>query len=274
MVALVRLALGVGGGLALALAYPPYGQPWVAPLAVAVFLVAVAGARTRPALVVGLLFGLAFVGLHAEWMRQVSDGAWIGLTVALALFYALIGLVASWLWRLPVAPFWIACAWTAIEGLRSTWPFGGMPWGQLAFAVVDTPLMHSLPYVGTTGVTFALAFVGALLARLVVGPHRLRAVEWLVVVAVLAAIPVVRPWHIPSVNGVSGVIRPDGSIQAQETGSRARGLEEEVPLVSGRTPADLAGSWPWRGTILITVGGVLVMSLSSLRRRRRRTVEE
>ena len=59
--------------------------------------------------------------------------------------------------------------WTAVEVLRSGWPFSGMPWGRLAFAVVDTPVARALPYVGMVGVSFLLALLGALLAWLVVG---------------------------------------------------------------------------------------------------------
>ena len=50
-----------------------------------------------------------------------------------------------------------AAAWTAVEVWRSGWPLGGMPWGRLAFGVVDTPVAESLPYAGAVGVTFLLA---------------------------------------------------------------------------------------------------------------------
>ena len=46
--------------------------------------------------------------------------------------------------RLPAWPVWVAVAWSGMEVLRSTWPFSGMPWGRLAFAVVDTPVAPAL----------------------------------------------------------------------------------------------------------------------------------
>ena len=64
----------------------------------------------------------------------------------------------------------MAAAWVAMEVVRSSWPFSGMPWGRLAFATVDTPVAAALAYVGSVGVSFLLALLGCLLAALVPGP--------------------------------------------------------------------------------------------------------
>ena len=37
-----------------------------------------------------------------------------------------------------------------------------MPWGRLAFAMVDTPFASALPYVGATGVSLLVALTGTL----------------------------------------------------------------------------------------------------------------
>ncbi|MCP6071671.1 hypothetical protein NL367_28935, partial [Klebsiella pneumoniae] len=62
-------------------------------------------------------------------------------------------------------PLWAAAAWVALEMLRSTWPFSGMPWGRLAFATVDTPVARLLPWIGMVGVSLVLALAAALLAH-------------------------------------------------------------------------------------------------------------
>ena len=90
--------------------------------------------------------------------------AWIALSLLETLFYALAGLVSAVVQRHRLWPLWFAAAWTTAEVVRSGWPLGGMPWGRLAFAVVDTPLAPALPYVGAVGVSFVLALIGALLA--------------------------------------------------------------------------------------------------------------
>ena len=58
------------------------------------------------------------------------------------------------------APVWLAAAWVAMESIRCTWPAGGMPWGRLSYAVVDTPVAGALPFVGATGVSLVLALTG------------------------------------------------------------------------------------------------------------------
>ena len=80
------------------------------------------------------------------------------------------GSLSALLQRHRLWPLWFAAAWTAMEVWRSGWPLGGMPWGRLAFGVVDTPAAEALPYAGAVGVSFLLALLGALLAWLVAGP--------------------------------------------------------------------------------------------------------
>jgi apolipoprotein N-acyltransferase len=74
-----------------------------------------------------------------------------------------------------------------------------MPWGRLAFGVVDTPVAEALPYAGAVGVSFLLALCGALLAWVVAGPvvgegsRRVAALSLVGLVAVLA-VPALAPW--------------------------------------------------------------------------------
>jgi apolipoprotein N-acyltransferase len=87
-----------------------------------------------------------------------------------------------------------------MEVARSGWPLGGMPWGRLAFGVVDTPVAAALPYAGMVGVSFLMALMGALLAWLVAGPvagegrRRVAAVS-LAALCALLAIPALVPWQ-------------------------------------------------------------------------------
>ncbi len=72
-------------------------------------------------------------------MRAVGVSAWIALSTLETLFYAVLGSVSAVLQRHRLWPLWFAAAWTTMEVARSGWPLGGMPWGRLAFGVVDTP---------------------------------------------------------------------------------------------------------------------------------------
>ena len=114
-----------------------------------------------------------------------------------ALFYGALGALLPPLSRLRLWPLWAAAAWTTMEWVRSGWPFSGMPWGRLAYGVVDTPVAPSLAYVGATGVTFALALLGALLVWLLVARRGKRLLGIAGIVVVLAAIAGadLHPWE-------------------------------------------------------------------------------
>lgn len=196
---LVRVALAAVAGVSLSAAFEPLAFPWVTPVAVAGLALLTRDQSPRRSLVVGLAFGAAFYFIHIVWMQAVGVPAWIALSLLETSFYALLGLLSSVLQRHRLWPLWFAAAWTALEVLRSGWPLGGMPWGRLAFAVVDTPVAPALPYAGAVGVSFSLALLGALLAAVVLaarGPGSVRGpLAALAGLCVLLAVPVVQPWE-------------------------------------------------------------------------------
>lgn len=180
-------------------AFEPLAVPWVIPVAIAALVLTTRGLRLRPAFVVGLVFGAAFYLTHIWWMRAVGLPAWVVLSGLEALFYGVQGVLSAVLQRHRWWPLWFAAAWTSVEVWRSGWPLSGMPWGRLAFAVVDTPVAQALPYAGAVGVSFLLALAGALVAWLVAGPvagegSRLRAGLCLAGLAAIMAGPVLAPW--------------------------------------------------------------------------------
>jgi apolipoprotein N-acyltransferase len=204
-------------GVALSLSAPPVGFFWVLPAAVAAYVVITAGMTPRRAWVPGLAFGVGYCYVLMWWMREVDVYAWVALSGLEALFYGLLGAAVPVLRRLPVWPLWVAMAWTAMEVLRSGWPFSGMPWGRLAFAVVDTPVAPALAYVGATGVSLLLALVGAWLAALVLGDiRRLVAGAALAATAALLLAPALQPWE-PSPDGSVRVASVQGDVPGDGT---------------------------------------------------------
>ena len=203
---LARLLLSAGGGLALAASYEPIAIPYLLPVGIAAFALATRELPFWRSGLVGLVFGVAFYFTHIDWMRtSIGPDAWLALSTIEALFYGLVGLAVPLVRRLPAWPVWLAATWTAVDGLRSGWPFSGMPWGRLAFAVVDTPVAPALAYVGMTGLSFLLALTGFLLAagveswlpRAGSSAGRWRPLAFGGAVAVVAAllVPVVAPYQ-------------------------------------------------------------------------------
>lgn len=213
-----RLLLALLAGVALSLAFEPASLPWVIPLAIGARLLSLRGLTARAALAPGAVFAVAFYFTHIWWMHAVGIGAWLALSAAIAAFLTALSAVDAVLLRLRAWPLWTALSWVGVEWARSTWPFGGMPWGRLAFAVIDTPLAPSLPYLGTAGVSFVLALLGALLAWLVVDPAaRRRAAVTVALLCVVLSIPVWHPWHgrvtgHVDVAAVQGNVPGDGDV--------------------------------------------------------------
>ena len=192
----LRLLLALASGVVLSLAFEPVAAPIVIPFAIAGFVLSVRGLRIRSGWLPGLAFGIGFQYVLLFWMRAVGSDAWLALAGAEAAFLAVLGSLTALLVRHRWWPLWVAAAWVAVEVWRSGWPFSGMPWGRLAFAVVDTPVANALPWVGSVGVSFLLALSGTLLAWLVVarGREQLVAAGVLVAVVAVSMLPAVVPW--------------------------------------------------------------------------------
>jgi apolipoprotein N-acyltransferase len=188
---LLRLLVAAGSGLAAALAFEPLAWAFLVVPAVAGLSLAVRGLPGRRAFLVGLVFGIAFMGVLLPWLQVIGVDAWIGLSILEAAFYGLLGSALARVGALRWWPVWAAACWVAVELLRSLVPWGGFPWGRLAFATIDTPLAATMTVAGTAGTTFLAALLGTTLAWLVTVGRRRPAtgVAATVVVVALVAAP-------------------------------------------------------------------------------------
>jgi apolipoprotein N-acyltransferase len=162
-------AVAVAAGLALLVSFPPYGLWWCAPIGVALMAWATIGRRLRAGFAYGLLTGVVFFGPLLAWTNMhVGYAPWILLTLFQACYFALLGMALAAAWPLlenrPAlsAPV-IALLWVAQEALRDRAPFGGFPWGRVAFSQADSPAVHLAVWGGAPLVTFVVALAGGLL---------------------------------------------------------------------------------------------------------------
>jgi len=59
----------------------------------------------------------------------------------------------------------VAGLWVGQEALRGRTPFGGFPWGRLAFSQIDAPALGLAAIGGAPLVSFVAALAGALVAQ-------------------------------------------------------------------------------------------------------------
>ncbi|MFG1603451.1 apolipoprotein N-acyltransferase [Actinoplanes sp. NPDC049265] len=201
----MSVVLAVLAGASILLALPPYGLWPLAPAGVALLAAATHRRRLRGGFGVGLLAG-AVLFLPLLWWTTFAGGwlPWVILCTSQAGFVGLLGLASAWTspltdrWR-GLWPVLTAILWTAMEALRDRAPFGGFPWGRLAFSQGDAPALRLAAYGGAPLVTFAVAAAGGVLVALLwrrrpaVTPVLAYLIAGVVVVGGPALLPVAEP---------------------------------------------------------------------------------
>ncbi|MDP9100760.1 MAG: apolipoprotein N-acyltransferase [Actinomycetota bacterium] len=161
------LVVAPAAGLVLVLAFPPFGWWWLAPFCVAGLAWSCRSRSLPRGALLGGLGGLGFFLPLLHWSGAVAGtAAWLALALLEAAFFALLGAALALTAELRAAPVWVACLWVAEEALRSRLPFGGFPWGRLAFAGGDNALLPLASLAGAPLVTFATALIGGVLLLL------------------------------------------------------------------------------------------------------------
>ena len=183
--------IAVGAGLACLLAFPRFGVWPLAFLSVASFSVAVHGRRARTAAWLGLVYGAAFFVPLLHWTGvYVGPAPWLILAIAEAGYFAGMGAVLCCVQRLPFAPLWVGATWVLQEAIRDWNPFGGFPWGRLAFSQADSPMRWLAALGGAPLVTFGVAVGGGALARLILSANVRAWRATAISASALAAVPV------------------------------------------------------------------------------------
>ncbi|MBA3725706.1 MAG: apolipoprotein N-acyltransferase [Armatimonadetes bacterium] len=144
------LGMPVGGGLLLALAFPPFNLLFLAFVALVPLLVNIRGLRFWAAFARGYIFGLAFALPNMFWLEQFV-GRWTGSSLlamvpwllvcsAFAAYFALFAGVAAkawnrnWPWAFPLI-------WAGVEVFRSTIPYLFYPWSLLGASLWQAPAL-------------------------------------------------------------------------------------------------------------------------------------
>ena len=171
----LSVLLAIAAGWLMDLGFPDRGW-WPLTFAGLMLMLWVARDLTIPrALLVGAVGGFSYYGILITWLTvYLGIIPWLALTLAqtvlFAAGYALLALiwrvgerqwpgVAARLGFLPVA---LAGVWLIREAIASFWPFGGFAWGRLAHSQASGPALEWVAWLGTSGLSFLLAWLAAL----------------------------------------------------------------------------------------------------------------
>lgn len=156
-----RRALGalgaLGAGLVLCLSLPPWGWWPLAPVGLVLLDRLVAGQPARARFARGALVSVGIFGPSLIWIAALTAP---GYLVAIALYAVMIGGAVAL--TPPGRGRWLALPgiWALVELIRWSWPFGGVPIGNLAIGQVDGPLAPVLRVGGALLLLLVTLFVG------------------------------------------------------------------------------------------------------------------
>lgn len=165
---LLPAAAAALSGALLYISFPPRTLWWLALPAFALFGWVLRGRTWKAGFGLGYLFGLGFLLPLLVWTGvEVGPGPWLALVVIEAVFVGLVGVGIAVASRLPGAPVWAAAVWIAGEAARARVPFGGFPWGKIAFGQADGVFLPLAALGGTPVLGFGVALCGFGLYELV-----------------------------------------------------------------------------------------------------------
>jgi apolipoprotein N-acyltransferase len=177
------LVAALAAGPIMLVAFPPYDLWWAAPVGVALLGAAAFGRGFWWATGLGMLTGVTFFVPLLNWAGGYVGPVWLILPVAEAGYIAVLAgisavctpVVQRWRWTLPLVT---GAVWVLQEALRDRTPFGGFPWGRLAFAQGESPLLGLAALGGAPLVTFGVAALGGVILLIVDIALRVRTWHW------------------------------------------------------------------------------------------------
>lgn len=172
MLRIWKLVVAITGGFLLNLGFPDANLWPLIFVAIAMLWWTIEDSTAWSALGLGWAFGISFFAPHVWWAHEsvgpipwaalsIVEGLAIGLFAAAWAHVQLSGALDRFAWaNAPV----FAVLWVGMEQLRSMVPFGGFPWGRVAFGMVDSPVARLAWLGGAPLVSFVAVTIGALIA--------------------------------------------------------------------------------------------------------------
>jgi apolipoprotein N-acyltransferase len=157
----MRFLASIFAGAIVAWSFYP-GHWWASVVGMAILLLCLDSKPRKTRLKLTLAFALTFFAFHVQWVSVLGNDAWFGLVILCTLPWMLFALLpvdskSKWFYLQPAALVIV------LEAIRASWPWGGFPWGLLAYSQVDGPLV-ALSTIGGQSLVSGVVVVCAAIA--------------------------------------------------------------------------------------------------------------
>jgi apolipoprotein N-acyltransferase len=267
----MRFLLSIASGAIVSWSFYP-DHWWASIIGIALLMATLDSKPRRTRLKLTTAFSLTFFAFHVQWVSVLGNDAWLGLVILCTLPWLLFALLpidskSKWFYLQPAA------AVVVLEAIRANWPWGGFPWGLLAYSQVDGPLVALSTLGGQALVSGAVVLCAAILIKVIKFRSITALLVLLIVTIASASVDTFSSSQNFEVAAIQGnVPRVGNELSAQ----RAAVLNNHVKttellltdIESGVTPQPDLIVWPESGTdIDPLVSGIAAEAISDLAQR-------
>jgi len=158
-----KIFLGSVAGVLMARSFS-YTDTWILlPMGIAVWWAGTHKRQLSDYLFFSFSLAIAFWFARLSWLTLVGLDAYIILALLMALIYGSSGFLMYKVKDLPLPFVWYGLIFISMETITDYIPFGGFPWGKIAYDSADAPWANLMPYGSSPLVTAAILLISALM---------------------------------------------------------------------------------------------------------------
>jgi len=158
-----KIFLGSVAGVLMARSFA-YTETWILlPMGIAVWWAGTHKRQLSDYLFFSFSLSIAFWFARISWLTLIGLDAYIILALLMALITGSSGFFMYKVKDLPLPFVWYGLIFISIETITDYIPFGGFPWGKIAYDSADAPWANLMPYGSSPLVTAAILLISALM---------------------------------------------------------------------------------------------------------------
>lgn len=158
-----KIFLGAFSGILVARTFAPNDLWFLLPIGFAIWWAGTHKRSLSDYLMFSFAFSIGFWFTHISWLALIGIDAYILLALLMSLIYGLSGYLMYLVRNLPFVFLWYATIFIFIESITDYIPFGGFPWGKIAYVSANAPWSQLMQFGSAPLVTFFILLMAILI---------------------------------------------------------------------------------------------------------------